>query len=87
MPKARHSVSSSSAHQYGSLSYHGDDNEDNDASRGSTPSPTTYLNVLSLLNYHKYDIPTPSNKTMIFSSSDKPLCSIKRKKCMRKLEE
>ncbi|GKF39014.1 hypothetical protein Tco_0119075, partial [Tanacetum coccineum] len=51
MPKARHSISSSSAHHYGSSSHHGDDNEDDDASRASTPSPTTYLNSLSPLNY------------------------------------
>ncbi|GJY84459.1 hypothetical protein Tco_0497835 [Tanacetum coccineum] len=57
MPKARHSVSSSSANKYGSSSHHGDDDEDDDASRTSTPSPTTYLNFLSLLNYQKYDIP------------------------------
>ncbi|GKC82772.1 hypothetical protein Tco_1138489 [Tanacetum coccineum] len=56
MPKARHSGSSSSAHHYGSSSHHGDD----DASRASTPSPTTYLNSLSPLNYQKYDIPTSS---------------------------
>ncbi|GKB55744.1 hypothetical protein Tco_0911930, partial [Tanacetum coccineum] len=51
MPKACHSVSSSSAHHNGSLSHHGDDDEDDDASRASTPSPTTYLNSLSPLNY------------------------------------
>ncbi|GKC52874.1 hypothetical protein Tco_1075619 [Tanacetum coccineum] len=60
MPKARHSVSSSSAHHYGSSSHHGD--EDDDASRASTPSPTTYLNSLSPLNYQKYDIPTSSQQ-------------------------
>ncbi|GKA17669.1 hypothetical protein Tco_0697506 [Tanacetum coccineum] len=60
MPKARHSVSSSSAHNYGSSSHHGDDDEDDDASRASTPSPTTYLNFLSPLNHQKYDIPTYS---------------------------
>ncbi|GKC14330.1 hypothetical protein Tco_1011112 [Tanacetum coccineum] len=62
MPKARHSVSSSSAHHYGSSSHHGDDDEDDDASRASTPSPTTYLNSLSPLNYQKYDIPTSSQQ-------------------------
>ncbi|GKC86780.1 hypothetical protein Tco_1147429 [Tanacetum coccineum] len=62
MPKARHSVSSSYAHHYGSSSHNGDDDEDDDASRASTPSPTTYLNSLSLLNYKKYDIPTSSQQ-------------------------
>ncbi|GJV36552.1 hypothetical protein Tco_1409029 [Tanacetum coccineum] len=34
------------------------DDEDDDASRASTLSPTTYLNSLSPLNYQRYDIPT-----------------------------
>ncbi|GJR78884.1 hypothetical protein Tco_0149669 [Tanacetum coccineum] len=62
MPKACHSVSSSFAHHYGSSSHHKDDDEDDDASRASTPSPTTYLNSLSPLNYQKYDIPTSSQQ-------------------------
>nr|GEU66407.1 retrovirus-related Pol polyprotein from transposon TNT 1-94 [Tanacetum cinerariifolium] len=45
-----------------SSSHHGDDDEDNDASRASTPSPTTYLNSLSPLNYQKYDILTSSQQ-------------------------
>ncbi|GJX18393.1 hypothetical protein Tco_0221070, partial [Tanacetum coccineum] len=60
MPKARHSISSSSAHNYGSSSHHGDDDEDDGISRASTPSPTTFLNSLSPLNYQKYKIPTSS---------------------------
>ncbi|GJY51936.1 hypothetical protein Tco_0442783 [Tanacetum coccineum] len=45
--KARHSVSSTSAHHNrGSSSHQGDDDEDDGASRASTPSPTTYLNSL-----------------------------------------
>ncbi|GKF51307.1 hypothetical protein Tco_0147774, partial [Tanacetum coccineum] len=45
--KARHSVSSTSAyHNCGSSSHQGDDDEDDGASRASTPSPTTYLNSL-----------------------------------------
>ncbi|GKF15153.1 hypothetical protein Tco_0056615 [Tanacetum coccineum] len=87
MPKARHSVSSTSAHHYGSSSHLGDDDEDDDASHASTSSLTTYLNSLSPLNYQNITFPLLLNKTMIFSSSDKPICSIKRKKCMRKLEE
>nr|GEW26498.1 hypothetical protein [Tanacetum cinerariifolium] len=59
-PKARHSFSSSSAYHYGSLSHHVDDDEDDDDSCASTPSPTTYLNAISPLNYEKYDIPTSS---------------------------
>ncbi|GKA76694.1 zf-CCHC domain-containing protein [Tanacetum coccineum] len=62
MPKARHSVPSSSTHHYGSSSYHGDNDEDNNASHASTPSLTTYHNSLSSLNYQKYDIPTSSQQ-------------------------
>ncbi|GJX21825.1 hypothetical protein Tco_0226270 [Tanacetum coccineum] len=62
MPKARHSVSSSSTYHYGSSSRHGDNDKDDDASRTSTPSPTTYLNSLSPLNYQKYDIRTSSQQ-------------------------
>ncbi|GJY80326.1 hypothetical protein Tco_0493077 [Tanacetum coccineum] len=61
--KARHSVSSTSAHHnYGSSSHQGDDDEDDGASRASTPSPTTYLNSLRPLNYQRYDIPTSSQQ-------------------------
>ncbi|GJT80590.1 hypothetical protein Tco_1054932 [Tanacetum coccineum] len=61
--KARHSVSSTSAHHnYGSSSHQGDDDEDDGASRASTPSPTTYLNSLCPLNYQRYDIPTSSQQ-------------------------
>nr|GEW06045.1 ribosomal protein L7Ae/L30e/S12e/Gadd45 [Tanacetum cinerariifolium] len=62
MPKAHHSVSSSSAYHYGSLTHHGNDDEDDGISHASTPSPTTFLNSLSSLNYQKYDIPTSSQK-------------------------
>ncbi|GKD53741.1 hypothetical protein Tco_1287128 [Tanacetum coccineum] len=51
MPKARHSVSSSSAHHYRSLSHHENDGEDEGTSRASTPSPTSYLNSLSSLQH------------------------------------
>nr|GFA23979.1 hypothetical protein [Tanacetum cinerariifolium] len=61
--KARHSVSSTSAHHnYGSSSYQGDDDEDDGASRASTLNPTTYLNSLQPLNYQRYDIPTSSQQ-------------------------
>ncbi|GKA95489.1 hypothetical protein Tco_0817527 [Tanacetum coccineum] len=61
--KARHSVSSTSAHHNrGSLSRQGDDDEDDGASRASTPSPTTYLNSLKPLDYQQYDIPTSSEQ-------------------------
>ncbi|GJX40682.1 hypothetical protein Tco_0255672 [Tanacetum coccineum] len=57
--KARHSVSSTSAHHNcGSSSHQGDDDEDDGASCISTPSPTTYLNSLKPLDYQQYDIPT-----------------------------
>ncbi|GJX98391.1 hypothetical protein Tco_0355410 [Tanacetum coccineum] len=39
-----------------------DDDEDDGASRDSTPSPTTYLNSLEPLNYEQYDIPTSSQQ-------------------------
>nr|GEX45294.1 ribosomal protein L7Ae/L30e/S12e/Gadd45 [Tanacetum cinerariifolium] len=59
--KARHSISSASAHHnYRSSSHQGDDDEDDGVSRASTPSPITYLNSLRLLNYQRYDIPTSS---------------------------
>ncbi|GJS18984.1 hypothetical protein Tco_0413456 [Tanacetum coccineum] len=61
--KARHSVSSTSAHHNcGSSSHQGDDEEDDGASRASTPSPTTYLNYLKPLNYQPYQIPSPSKQ-------------------------
>ncbi|GKA34544.1 hypothetical protein Tco_0720973 [Tanacetum coccineum] len=62
MPKACHSVSSSSAHNYGSSSHHGDDDEDDGISRVSTPSPTSFLKSLSPLNYKRYAIPTSSQQ-------------------------
>nr|GEX93686.1 hypothetical protein [Tanacetum cinerariifolium] len=61
--KARHSVSSTFAyHNRGSSSHQGDDDEDDGASRVSTPSPTTYLNSFGPLDYQPYDIPTSSKQ-------------------------
>ncbi|GKC79737.1 hypothetical protein Tco_1130511 [Tanacetum coccineum] len=61
--KARHSISSTSAHHNReSSSDQGDDDEDDGASRASTPSPTTYLKSLGPLNYQKYNVPTSSEK-------------------------
>ncbi|GJW76838.1 hypothetical protein Tco_0138520 [Tanacetum coccineum] len=40
-----------------------DDDEDDGASRASTPSPTTYLNSLEPLNYQQYEIPSPSEQS------------------------
>nr|GEY53311.1 hypothetical protein [Tanacetum cinerariifolium] len=61
--KARHSVSSTSAHYSHRFSSHqGDDDEDDGASRASTPSPTTYLNSPRPLNYQPYDILTSSEQ-------------------------
>ncbi|GJX85260.1 hypothetical protein Tco_0336034 [Tanacetum coccineum] len=61
--KARHSVSSTSAHyNRGSSSHQGDDDEDDGASRASTPSPTTYLNSLKPLEYQQYRVPTSSKQ-------------------------
>ncbi|GJS03028.1 hypothetical protein Tco_0319536 [Tanacetum coccineum] len=59
--KARHSVSSTSAHHNRGSSSHQDD-EDDGASRASTPSPTTYLNSLGPLEYQQYDVPTSSEQ-------------------------
>ncbi|GJR01033.1 hypothetical protein Tco_0524017, partial [Tanacetum coccineum] len=39
-----------------------DDDEDDGASRASTPSPTTYLNSLGPLDYQQYDVPTSSEQ-------------------------
>ncbi|GKE94462.1 hypothetical protein Tco_1579317 [Tanacetum coccineum] len=62
--KARHSVSSTSAHHNrGSSSRQEDDDEDDGASRARTPSPTTYLNSLEPLNYQRYEIPSPSKQS------------------------
>nr|GEV94943.1 ribosomal protein L7Ae/L30e/S12e/Gadd45 [Tanacetum cinerariifolium] len=62
--KARHSVSLTSAHHnLGSSSRQGDDDEDDGASRASTPSPTTYLNSLKPLDYQPYNIPTSSKQS------------------------
>ncbi|GJS90056.1 hypothetical protein Tco_0772692 [Tanacetum coccineum] len=62
--KARHSVSSTYAHHnLGSLSHQGDDDEDDGASRASTPSPTTYLNSLHPLNYQYHHMPSSSEQT------------------------
>ncbi|GJU70301.1 hypothetical protein Tco_1256560 [Tanacetum coccineum] len=61
--KARHSISSTSAHhKYGSSSHQGDYDKDDVVSRASTPSPTTYLNSLRPLNYQRYNIPTSSQQ-------------------------
>ncbi|GJX21967.1 hypothetical protein Tco_0226412 [Tanacetum coccineum] len=61
--KAHHSISSTPVHHnYGSSSHQGDDDDDDGTSRATTPSPTTYLNSLSPLNYEKYDIPISSQQ-------------------------
>ncbi|GKD97976.1 hypothetical protein Tco_1381873 [Tanacetum coccineum] len=66
--KARHSVSSTSAHHNcGSSSHQEDDDEDDEddgAFRASTLSPTTYLNSLGPLNYQQYDVPTSFEQMM-----------------------
>ncbi|GJX78016.1 hypothetical protein Tco_0324827 [Tanacetum coccineum] len=40
----------------------GYDDEDDGASRVSTPSPTTYINFLKLLDYQQYEVPTSSEQ-------------------------
>ncbi|GKC81302.1 hypothetical protein Tco_1137019 [Tanacetum coccineum] len=67
--KARHSVSSTSTHHnLGSSSHQGDNDEDDGASRASTPSLTTYLNSLKPLDYQPYEVPTSSeqNNDLLF---------------------
>ncbi|GJR35387.1 hypothetical protein Tco_1211071 [Tanacetum coccineum] len=63
IPKARHSVSSSSTHHFGSSTHQEDDDNDKGTSQASTPSPNSYLNSLSLLTRQTYNIPTSSEQT------------------------
>ncbi|GJS00689.1 zf-CCHC domain-containing protein [Tanacetum coccineum] len=63
MPKARHSVSSSFAHHFGSSSHYESDEEDDGTSQARTPSPTTYLNSLQPLTHQTYNIPTSSQQS------------------------
>ncbi|GKF02011.1 hypothetical protein Tco_0028934 [Tanacetum coccineum] len=63
MPKARHSVSSSSTHHFGSSSHYESDEEDEGTSRASTPSPTTHLNSLSPLTHQTYNIHMSSQQS------------------------
>nr|GEV62667.1 zf-CCHC domain-containing protein/DUF4219 domain-containing protein/UBN2 domain-containing protein [Tanacetum cinerariifolium] len=61
--KARHSVSSTSAHHNRGSSSHQGDDDDVETSRASTPSPTTYLNSLNPLDYQNYQMPFSSEQT------------------------
>ncbi|GKA60793.1 hypothetical protein Tco_0760200, partial [Tanacetum coccineum] len=62
--KARRSVSSSSSHHQGMSSHqHDDDDDDVETTRASTPSPTTYLNSLNLLDYQNYQMPSSFEQT------------------------
>ncbi|GJY70031.1 hypothetical protein Tco_0473013 [Tanacetum coccineum] len=62
--RARRSVSSSSSHPQGTSSHqHDDDDDDVETSRASTPSPTTYINSLHLLDYQNYQMPFSSKQT------------------------
>ncbi|GKA32215.1 hypothetical protein Tco_0718582 [Tanacetum coccineum] len=85
-PKSRHSVSSSSAHHYISSSHQEDDDDNEGTSRASTPSPTLTLTLFNHLITKNMTFLLLLNKMIIFSSSDKLPCSIKRNKSMRKLE-
>ncbi|GJS62779.1 hypothetical protein Tco_0677343 [Tanacetum coccineum] len=60
---------------------YGDDDEDDGASRASTPSPTTYLNSLGPLDYQPYDIPTSSeqNDDLLFERQTDLLNSMHNK--------
>nr|GEV65989.1 zf-CCHC domain-containing protein/UBN2 domain-containing protein [Tanacetum cinerariifolium] len=61
--KACRSVSSSSSHHQGTSSHQHDDDDDVETSRASTPSPTTYLNSLRLLDHQNYHVPSSSEQT------------------------
>nr|GEV03315.1 ribosomal protein L7Ae/L30e/S12e/Gadd45 [Tanacetum cinerariifolium] len=61
--KARCSVSSLSSHHQGTSSHQHDNDDDVKTSRASTPSPTTYLNSLYLLDYQTYHVPSFSKQT------------------------
>ncbi|GKC53341.1 hypothetical protein Tco_1076086 [Tanacetum coccineum] len=63
-----------------------DDDEDDDASRASTPSPTTYLNSHRPLNYQRHNIPTSSEQDDDLLFEDKLSCSINLNKSIKKLE-
>ncbi|GJT44647.1 zf-CCHC domain-containing protein [Tanacetum coccineum] len=83
--KARHSVSSLSSHHQGTSSHqHDDDADDNvQTSRASTPSPTTYTLMILSTTKNTKCLLLP-NKLMKLSMNDKPSCSTKRKKCIRR---
>nr|GEX87521.1 hypothetical protein [Tanacetum cinerariifolium] len=62
--KARHFVTLTSGHHNRGSSSRQEDNDEGDgASRASTPSPSTYINSLKLLNYQQYEIPSPSEQS------------------------
>ncbi|GJR53097.1 zf-CCHC domain-containing protein [Tanacetum coccineum] len=84
--KARNSVSSSSSHHQGMSSHQHDDDDDNDVetSNTSTPSPTTYLNLLVLSTTKTIKCLSLPNKPMKLSLNNKPHCSTKCNKCIRK---
>ncbi|GKC67405.1 hypothetical protein Tco_1100003 [Tanacetum coccineum] len=63
IPKACYSISSSSTHHFGSSSHQEDNDNDEGTSRASTPSPNSYLNVISPLTHQTYNIPTSSEQT------------------------
>nr|GEW38860.1 hypothetical protein [Tanacetum cinerariifolium] len=56
--KARCSISSSSSHHQGMSCHQHDDYDNVETSRASTPSPTTYLNSLRLLDHQNYHVPS-----------------------------
>nr|GEV48102.1 hypothetical protein [Tanacetum cinerariifolium] len=63
MPINCHCVSSLSAYHFGSSSHHEDGDEDDGTYRASTPSPTSFLNSLSLHTHQTYNILTSSQQT------------------------
>ncbi|GKD37670.1 hypothetical protein Tco_1257877 [Tanacetum coccineum] len=63
MQKIHHSISSSSAHHFGSSSHQGNDDGDEGTSRASTSSPTSFLNSLLPLKHHTCNIPTTSQQS------------------------
>ncbi|GJW14654.1 hypothetical protein Tco_0018787 [Tanacetum coccineum] len=86
--KARHSISSSSSHHHGTSSHqHDDDDDDVKLSGKYLQSPIPILNSLIHSTTKTTKCLPLLNKPIKLSLNDKPPCSTKRKKCIRKCAE
>ncbi|GJV43532.1 hypothetical protein Tco_1428068 [Tanacetum coccineum] len=83
--KARHSVSSSSSHHQGTSSHQHDDDVETSRALLHLLPPTLTLLVLSTTKTTKCLL--LPNKPIKLSLNDKPPCSTKRNKCIRKYAE